>query len=216
MGTGNSEEKKPFDNLSNTGTLFLDQAGVVNYSFGVDDQSYSYTTVNPANTVPANSALANTKLGNPTLETTSTTSKIAGSIDASIESADHASVVSRPANLADDLAVSNIEIASSSANAPAKYHKFSEYFDFDACLKSVFRKIDVNHDNRLSKNELYAAIRSRKFNDDEEVLAGLVLEQFDRIRRQKMSSSTFFDERGVNLQEIVTFPWGNLLPPNCR
>jgi hypothetical protein len=90
---------------------------------------------------------------------------------------------------------------------------FSENFKFKPTLLNIFWKIDSNHDQRLSKQELHIAIRHGKFHDDEELLAGLLMQHFDYIRTNKLRSSRFFDQRGLKVEEIMSYPWATFVPP---
>jgi len=90
---------------------------------------------------------------------------------------------------------------------------FSQNFRFKPTLLSIFWKIDKDDDQRLSKSELFTAMASGRFNDDEELIICLLWRHFDNIRRQKITSSTFFDRRGVSVDEIVGFGgWSRYLP----
>jgi len=94
---------------------------------------------------------------------------------------------------------------------------FSENFKFKPTLLSIFWKIDKDDDQRLSKSELSNALSGGHFHDDEELIICLLWRHFDDIRRQKLSSTTFFDRRGISVDEIVAFEgWAKYLPQGAN
>lgn len=93
---------------------------------------------------------------------------------------------------------------------------FSENFKFKATLLSIFWKIDKDADQRLSKSELSDAMSNGQFHGDEELIICLLWRHFDDIRRRKIMASTFFDIRGISIEEIEAFEgWSRYLPPGA-
>ncbi|HEY9717517.1 MAG TPA: hypothetical protein V6C69_08610 [Trichormus sp.] len=93
---------------------------------------------------------------------------------------------------------------------------FSQNFKFKPTLLSIFWKIDKDDDQRLSKSELSDAMSNGSFHDDEELILCLLWRHFDDIRRRKIMSSTFFDRRGISIEEIEAFEgWSRYLPQNA-
>lgn len=93
---------------------------------------------------------------------------------------------------------------------------FSQNFKFKATLLNIFWKIDKDDDQRLSKQELSDAMSNGRFHDDEELIICLLWRHFDDIRRRKIMSSTFFDRRGISMEEIEAFEgWSRYLPQSA-
>jgi hypothetical protein len=90
---------------------------------------------------------------------------------------------------------------------------FSENFKFKPTLLSIFWKTDKDSDQRLSKSELSDAMSNGQYHGDEELILCLLWRHFDDIRRRKIMASTFFDVRGISIEEIEAFEgWLKYLP----
>lgn len=90
---------------------------------------------------------------------------------------------------------------------------FEETFRLQPVLWKIFGKSDMDSDHRLSKTELYAALNSTKLSAQESAICGLILRHFDEMRYKKISSTRFFDTRGVSLAEVAAFAgWSRYLP----
>lgn len=164
--------------------------GKADYSYGLPDKGYSYLLNDDLlNKYPAPDVATFAQLQNS-------------------NSQDFGAVVNEWKPIESDQPAKEVQ-----AKAPRK-GGFSDNFKFKPTLLNIFWKIDSNQDARLSKQELHVAIRHEKFHDDEDLLAGLLLQHFDYIRSNKITSSRFFDSRGLSVDEIMSYPWATFVPPD--
>ncbi|MBS2003152.1 MAG: hypothetical protein JST44_16685 [Cyanobacteria bacterium SZAS LIN-5] len=77
---------------------------------------------------------------------------------------------------------------------------FSSTFNFNRSLLKIFWRIDIDHNNRVSKNELAIALQENWFEGDERVLAKLLYESYEDI-----SPETIFCDAGLSVNNILSF-----------
>jgi len=77
---------------------------------------------------------------------------------------------------------------------------FSSAFNFNRSLLKIFWRIDIDHNNRVSKNELAIALQENWFEGDERVLAKLLYESYEDI-----SPETIFCDAGLSVNNILSF-----------
>lgn len=83
---------------------------------------------------------------------------------------------------------------------------FSADFNFNRSLLKIFWRIDVDHNNRVSKKELALALQENWFDGDEKVLAKLLYESYEDI-----SPETIFCDAGLSINNILNFgPFGEM------
>ncbi len=83
---------------------------------------------------------------------------------------------------------------------------FSSDFNFNRSLLKIFWRIDVDHNNRVSKNELALALQENWFGGDEKVLARLLFEMYEDI-----SPETIFCDAGLSVNNILNYgPFGDM------
>lgn len=84
---------------------------------------------------------------------------------------------------------------------------FSYDFNFNRSLLKIFWRIDVDHNNRVSKNELALALQENWFGGDETVLAKLLYEMYEDI-----SPEAIFCDAGLSVNNILNYgPFGDLV-----
>jgi hypothetical protein len=89
---------------------------------------------------------------------------------------------------------------------------FSAHFNLRLSLERIFRQLDVNHDRRLSKDELGLVYADGRFTGDDELLVILLLHNLDEIRKTGSN-----DSRGVTFDDILSYPnWKQYLPANYK
>jgi hypothetical protein len=77
---------------------------------------------------------------------------------------------------------------------------FSRDFNFNRSLLKIFWRIDVDHNNRVSKNELAIALHNNWFDSDEKLLATLLYENYEDI-----SPEAIFCDAGLSVNNILNF-----------
>lgn len=83
---------------------------------------------------------------------------------------------------------------------------FSSDFNFNRSLLKIFWRIDVDHNNRVSKNELALALQENWFGGDEKVLAKLLFEMYEDI-----SPEAIFCDAGLSVNNILNYgPFGDM------
>ncbi|HEY9730896.1 MAG TPA: hypothetical protein V6C89_03225 [Drouetiella sp.] len=78
--------------------------------------------------------------------------------------------------------------------------RFSDAFNFNRSLLKIFWRIDVDHNNRVSKNELAIALDNNWFEGDERLLAMLLYESYEDI-----SPEAIFCDAGLSVNNILSF-----------
>ncbi|MBS1955011.1 MAG: hypothetical protein JST89_12565 [Cyanobacteria bacterium SZAS-4] len=83
---------------------------------------------------------------------------------------------------------------------------FSADFNFNRSLLKIFWRIDIDHNNRVSKNELALALQENWFGGDEKVLASLLFEMYEEI-----SPEAIFCDAGLSVNNILAYgPFGEM------
>ncbi|MBI2809699.1 MAG: EF-hand domain-containing protein [Candidatus Melainabacteria bacterium] len=83
---------------------------------------------------------------------------------------------------------------------------FSPDFNFNRSLLKIFWRIDIDHNNRVSRNELAQALQENWFGGDEKLLAKLLFEMYDDI-----SPEAIFCDAGLSVNNILNFgPFGDM------
>ncbi len=83
---------------------------------------------------------------------------------------------------------------------------FSADFNFNRSLLKIFWRIDVDHNNRVSKNELALALQENWFAGDEKLLAKLLFEMYEDI-----SPEAIFCDAGLSVNNILSYgPFGDM------
>ncbi len=77
---------------------------------------------------------------------------------------------------------------------------FSVDFNFNRSLLKIFWRIDVDHNNRVSKNELALALQDNWFEGDEKTLAKLLYQSYEDI-----SPEAIFCDAGLSVNNILGF-----------
>lgn len=77
---------------------------------------------------------------------------------------------------------------------------FSADFNFNRSLLKIFWRIDIDHNNRVSKNELAMALQDNWFEGDEKTLAKLLYESYEDI-----SPEAIFCDAGLSVNNILSF-----------
>jgi hypothetical protein len=80
-------------------------------------------------------------------------------------------------------------------------------FNFNRSLLKIFWRIDIDHNNRVSKNELATALQENWFQGDERVLAKLLFDMYEEI-----SPEAVFCDAGLSVNNILSFgPFGDMV-----
>ncbi|CAN5263597.1 hypothetical protein BH10CYA1_BH10CYA1_36050 [soil metagenome] len=77
---------------------------------------------------------------------------------------------------------------------------FGPDFNFNRSLLKIFWRIDVDHNNRVSKNELALALQENWFGGDEKLLAKLLFEMYEEI-----SPEAIFCDAGLSVNNILNY-----------
>ncbi len=77
---------------------------------------------------------------------------------------------------------------------------FSSEFNFNRSLLKIFWRIDVDHNNRVSKSELATALSENWFSGDEELLAQQLYDVYEQI-----SPETVLCDAGLSVNNILNF-----------
>jgi hypothetical protein len=77
---------------------------------------------------------------------------------------------------------------------------FSSEFDFNRSLLKIFWRIDVDHNNRVSKNELATALSENWFSGDETLLAALLYDVYEEI-----SPEAVLCDAGLSVNNILNY-----------
>ncbi|HEY9678792.1 MAG TPA: hypothetical protein V6C76_12335 [Drouetiella sp.] len=77
---------------------------------------------------------------------------------------------------------------------------FSSDFDFNRSLLKIFWRIDVDHNNRVSKRELALALDENWFSGNERVLAKILFEAYEDI-----SPEAIFCDAGLSVNNILSY-----------
>lgn len=91
--------------------------------------------------------------------------------------------------------------AAQSASQLLPPEQFSANFSFNRSLLKIFWRIDVDHNNRVSKRELAQALDENWFSGDERLLAKLLHEIYEDI-----SPEAIFCDAGLSVNNIYNFP----------
>jgi hypothetical protein len=183
----------------------FEKLGQVSYSFFVDQQS----SPKPSNTVPNNQTTGETgglKAGNSAfVHPAQQRQRADNSIDPGAKYTRQMSdSIAKATELKTDAPAADQNTFEGAVERQTGVG-FSSKFNFIRSIENLFKQLDVNHDGRLSKSELNAALADGSFNGDDELLLILLLRHIGDIAGRPTAAASD-STLNITLDCIRRFP----------